>query len=596
MRASASIELKASILLLAAVAVMLPLACSAQLPNLALKAYVANGGAPVYPGMEGVMLLVVLQNVGSEHLTNVVGKLDLSGTPFTTPMGKVGYSAFGGVVQPGRLVNLFYNLSVSSDARPGSYTATLSVSYQTTSGRPVAEEFTLELKVGIEAGRLVVSITQASVRPGEEGTMLVKLTNPGDKPIYSISVSASPLTSFRREELPLVEEPVYVPSPSPIALKGHVSYFIRELPAGASATLVFRFVVSLDAKEGTYPLYVTVSYTSSSEVAESYVAGITVLKPIKQPEEQEPQKPILSVSSVDVRPEPVRPGGEFELEVSLENLGEAPALEVKLEYAEETEQQTEVDITSLLTGAQPQTPQQPQRAFLPSGPPAVILKEVQPGESVLLAMKLIADLALEEGVYPVQLKLEYKDPLGNTYESPITIGVRVVKEPSLKIYAVSLSRLSESRAELTGTVANVGQGKAQGVALDVYCNGRVYTYYIGELEAGESEDFLLTVEVPSASEVEVEIKMLYTDTQGREIQSTYHKSLTVPPAEAEAKSKGSSMKLLYLTAIAVAAAMVLLLIRGRKVSRRITPHYEPAEPEALAALGGGGARAASDTD
>ena len=592
MKASTALEVS---MLLAAIAV-LPIQRSAQLPNLALKAYVANGGSPIYPGMDGVMLLVVLQNVGSEALTNVVGKLDLSGTPFTTPMGKVGYSAFSGVAQPGRLINLFYNLSVSSDAEAGSYTATLSVSYQTMSGRPTAEEFTLELEVGVESGRLVVSITQASVRPGEEGVMLVKLTNPGDKPIYSISVSASPLSSFKREEIPLIEESVYVPSPSPIALKGHVSYFIRELPAGSSATLVFKFVVSLDAKEGTYPLYIKVSYTSGSGVTENYVAGITVLKPIKQPEEQEPQKPVLSIASVEVEPEPVKPGGEFELELLIENMGEAPALEVKLEYIEELEQQAEVDITSLITGAQPQTSQQPQRAFLPSGPPSVFVREVKPGASTVLVVKLIADLALEEGVYPVQLKLSWKDPLGNIYESPITVGVKVVKKPSLKIYAVGLTRLSENRAELTGTVANVGQGKAQGVALEVYCNGRVYTYYIGELDAGDSEDFLLTVDVPAASNVEVEIKMLYADTQGNEIQSTFHKVINLPPAKTEAEGRGGRIKVAYLAAAAIAAAVVLLLARGRKVSRKIAPHYEPAEPEALAALGDGGARAASDTD
>ncbi len=585
---------KLKLLTLLSIALMLPTSSSASLPNLALKSYVANEGSPIYPGMDDIPLLVILQNVGSEALMRVVGRLDLSGTPFTTPMGKVGYAAFSGVAQPGMLISLFYNLSVSSEAEAGSYTAVLSVSYQTPSGGARAEEFTLELKVGVEAGRLIISISQASVRPGEEGVMLIQLTNPGDKPIYSISVSASPLTSLRREELPLVEEPIYLPSPSPIALKGHVSYFIRELPAGKSATLAFRFMVSLDAKEGTYPLYLKVSYTSSSVVTETYVAGITVLKPVKQPEEQEPQKPVLSISSIKVEPNPVSPGGEFELKITLENLGDAPALEVKLEYAEEPTQQAEVDVTSLLTGAQPQASQQPQMFFLPSGPPSVFIYEVQPGELASLAMRLIADLALEEGVYPAQLKLEYKDPLGNTYESQITVGVKVIEEPLLKVYAISLNRLSESRAELTGTVANIGQGKAQGVALEVYCNGRAYTYYIGRLEPGESEDFLLTVEVPNASTVEVDVKVLYTDTQGRELQNMVHRSIAIPPAESKAESK-SSIRLLTIAATAIAAAVILLLIRGRVISRRIAPHYEPEEPEALAALGDGSARAASDS-
>jgi hypothetical protein len=139
------------------------------------------------------------------------------------------------------------------------------------------------------------------IRPGDEFTLALKLTNRGETSAHDIFVEIGEVQS------------IYSNDPS--------NYYIERIEPGNSRELQLRFKSSKDTPTGTIVIPIAITYEGlSSEVKkQSELAGIGVVGEAE-----------LSISNVKTEPLNIKEGDYFTLLVRIENTGDEDAKSVKL--------------------------------------------------------------------------------------------------------------------------------------------------------------------------------------------------------------------------------------------------------------------------
>lgn len=205
--------------------------------------------------------------------------------------------------------------------------------------------------------------------------------------------------------------------------------------------------VSAGTQSGTYPQVVKIDYADprGNRYSTSETVGVTVIKPVAG-------RPQIVVERTETNPPAFFPGSEFDLTLTLHNLGDRQARNVLI----------------TLAGDGP---------FAPLGEGNIrSIVSLGAGQALTTTMRLVVDRETRPGAYNQKVTLEYDDLTGNHYTANQSIGLVVAAErserPMLMVRNYNLSTALQPRSRdvaelapggiftLTLEVENVGQRRA----------------------------------------------------------------------------------------------------------------------------------------
>ena len=439
----------------------------------------------------------------------------------------------------------------------------------------------------MQAGALRVKCYSRPVRPGEKAVLLVDLHNTGDRELYGITITlqgvyASSIEVKTTDLTGLIPET----SGPPLAVTGAQSYYFHSIDSGGYLSAAFEIWISEDADPGVYTITLTISYYDDrgEEHTLRYYPGITVLTPIKRPESIEPSRAHIAVITAYSSSSPVIIGSDFSLIVQLKNLGsvEASKLKVELKLKEEAQQESEVTISGLTIPSE-ESQSQVTLPFIPvNGSNALYYGSIDPDETVTVIFNLTTDINADPGAYMIPLILDYFDSYGNEYVETVYIGVKISRVTGIGVYDWSTEPYPLEKGKsgiLRFRVANTGREKVYGISFSVLTGviKPLSPAYVGDLDAGETDDVYLKLEVPDNLKnglYNLTVLGSYQDEFGNSHEERF--TITVKIGEGSDNSVTSTRISYYKYVIPalLAVLMVFLALKLRKKSSS-RPIYEP---------------------
>lgn len=565
-------------------------------------------GRTAYPGDRGVPLTLTFSNCGSTAIGCISVEADLSNTPFTSPSGEDKAYAIvePSFVSPGGIFTATMFLDVKPDASEGEYTLSISLRYriiqvnwsasarlnppvvraglETSYGGEKHSDFKVKVTVGVSTGILTFSYYVQPIRPGESSSAIVTIDNAGNLPVYDVRIrfmvtglSSSTSVFGGRIGGETFESAASMGSGMPIVLLGALSKYYEVLKPKASIQIAARILVSEKCPVGVYPVIVDVRYrlTNGREVSEAYNMLIPVATPFTRPSSIQPGRPYFNIVQVSTSPYPLRPGRECKLIVTLRNEGEK-ASDVRVSLgAEPSQAEDQMDLSQILPQIQAGVEEEKKAPLTTVGGSTVYLGNVEPGGTVSAMFTLAVGPEAETSIYKLDLYIEFRDHLGNSYREKSRIGVTVERNPELRLY--SLAAVEDG--VLRGVVANIGPGDAYGVAITVFMEdyGRSASKFIGTIEPYGSKSFevKLSLEGVGPGNRTLKVVVEYVSKLGN--RKTLNRTVQVEiqeSAQGESSSIMQSVKPYYLVA-ACLPILIIYISRRRKEGRK--PHYEPPD-------------------
>lgn len=221
---------------------------------------------------------------------------------------------------------------------------------------------------------------------------------------------------------------------------------------------------------------------------------------------------VLFINNIELDPETVAPGQQFDLLITLSN--EADSILQSI-YA------------TLNT-----TEGQPVAAYLSSS--EKIISSLSSGDSISLQYKLIVDPSIEYGLYRMPFTLSYEDRSGNSYSNTEYISLFVGDSSNIDLQIRSSTLWEgDNSGKVVFELANLGQGELKAVQLEVKDSNdyRILStqsrYFIGNVDSDDTETEEILIEVDdSLSEIEIVVSLSYLDALNNEFVEEYN--LLVP--------------------------------------------------------------------
>lgn len=324
--------------------------------------------AEAEPGDSAVTLYVVLQNTASFSLGGITAYLHLE-PPFTNATGgNLGVASLA-AIPPGGSGVLFYILDIS-DGDVGIYELGLEVEYSTPYGREVEE---LVVSVPL-LGRSMLEVRyEYLLAGGRVSEVAVGILNNGTAEALRVSVSL---------EL----------SP-PLVVLGRSSWYFQEILPGEEKEFVAKIYAPSRATGSALTGMLTVSYTNA------FGSPVVLRCPMGFVVRGEVDVEILGLVAI---PRPVYAGEELTISASLVNRGTSAAEHVML----------------YLNTAHP---------FVSTPDSTRYVGELDPGTPIPFNLACAVDPGAEEGIYDLEVVLEYDDEYGNTYQKKAVVEVEVLE-------------------------------------------------------------------------------------------------------------------------------------------------------------------------
>ena len=329
---------------------------------------------------------------------------------------------------------------------------------------------------------------------------------------------------------------------------------IREfgsIEKGSSVSFRFKVKVDETAVQGTNK--VKFLYTSNKDVAGLYSQEITVnIQSVSS---------ALGISSVNITPEQITPGGSGVVKVTLRN--DAPSLIKDLSL--------KLDISSAIIPFAPSQSTTEKR-----------LRQLLRGESVDVSFDVIALPDAESGIYKVPLILSYSDELGKNYNKTDIIGIIIGGVPDLSVQ-LDKSNLYTSKEQGKITFRIVNKGFVNVKFLDVKV---VQTQdfkllsnpetYIGKIDSDDFETLDIEVVPKHYQDGNLIVPLIldYKDANNKE----YHQEISVPVkilSKQEAGIGGGFNFIGFLITIVIIIFLVIEFRAFRKKSSHWPVFYFP---------------------
>jgi len=350
----------------------------------------------VYPGDQGVKLMVVVQNTGPDSCSAITPILSPLGPPFSSEDGSydqaVGISSKT-TLAAGDTAVFEFTLNIDSNASPGTYLRNLiinyrvsGVQYSTTLGIMLPISQPLRFNVLQTVWGTPNSPTPAE--PGDKGAILsVSIQNPAPHPIYAL-VGTLYLT---------------YPFSSPTGDKTVTSSIASTLALGATATATFMLDVDKSASIGTYQLTLKLTYLDHWYTQLTQNLTLQVYLPGKS------EIIITNISST------LTLGEENTIAFNIKNVGSAPAY--KLSASISTASSIIID------------PSKSTQNF----------QDLPPNSNIQFKVNATTPQNLTPGFYQAQLEVSYTNTYGDLVSKRFSLSVEVKAPSSQRVEVVKAS-------------------------------------------------------------------------------------------------------------------------------------------------------------
>jgi hypothetical protein len=455
---------------------------------------------------------------------------------------------------------LEFKFKVNENAAPGIYPVYVTVIYSVGMGESLQQMQSFNY-AGITVAResdatfVIESIEKPDVvYPGEDFEVKVKLRNVGGEKAKNVLVTLEPVIT------PNIQDSSQLPKVSPekaiLISNSPNQYYTAIVRANGEVEYKFKLHVSENAKTGSYPLILKLTYYSGDakeSMSQNFEFSVQVL---------ERRKAFIEIESVELEPKKIEPGDEFTLKIKIKNVGEetARAFELKiLAYKAEVQREIKnVDLSSLqnlpIQGSQAisenlqtalnqimqELAKRNVEAFLPIGEDnSKYVPVVAPNQEVTLEFHIKANDRVENGVYPLRIGIEYlSTPDDEKVSDERLMGINVLGKEELIISKVSTSPsrvlAGTNNVEVSLEVENIGSGTARYILLkpkpkDPFELSETSEQVInlGTLRQGDSAKAIFRINVKDGIKggtYEIPVEITYKDSLGE----TKNITLTVP--------------------------------------------------------------------
>ena len=435
---------------------------------------------------------------------------------------------------------LEFHFKVNENADPGIYPLYVNVMYSIGMGQSMEmiqgfDYFGITVARESDATFELLDVEKPEkVYPGQDFEIKVKLKNMGMEVAKNLLVKLETVQSVDDMTSILIDNSSDQQYTSIVKTNREVQY-------------TFRLHVKEDAKTGSYPLTLKLSYYSGDakdEKKQDFKFSIQVLRK---------NQAYIEVEGVDT-PKSIEPGDEFTLKIRLKNVGDETARAFSLKIVpSEVQVQSEVtkidlsaiqnlpiqgsqsiseNLQSALNDIMKELAKQKVDAFLPVGEDnAKYVGELAPNEEIAIEFHLKASERLESGVYPLKVDIEYlSSPDDEKISDERVIGISVLGSEHLIISKVSTSPsrvlAGTNNVEVSLEVENIGSGSARYVILKPLpekpfelSETSEQLINLGSLKGGDSAKAVFRVNVDGDAKggnYEIPVEIDYRDSSGDE--------------------------------------------------------------------------------
>lgn len=287
---------------------------------------------------------------------------------------------------------------------------------------------------------------------------------------------------------------------------------------------VFQIDVSADARYGDYTVqvYITTKTGAYMDSFTIHVVGET----------------LIEITGVSASVDPIEPGSDFELSITVKNIGSNAIkwMKVILNPNPGVSQEVSGQLTGLTQVQQPT----PSSVIIPiSSDLERVFKEVSPGKSVLASYVLAVEAGAESKNHAMMVTLVYQDETGMVLTESRTIGIKIKGSPYLELQGIEADPAVPYQGEeaiISVTLENTGTAEARSVKVVIRSPLGEYTSFIGTMKRNENNAAVFKVLIPKTEQKFPEnlLNNLLNKTE------TYKYSLTIQVfyEDAEGAEKG----------------------------------------------------------
>jgi hypothetical protein len=431
---------------------------------------------------------------------------------------------------PGGTATVTLSAVVAQAAEAGPASIPVVITYRDFSGETYTTETALSVTVRevINTSQVVLTNYTYSpnpVLPGSDITLMMTFTNRGN-------------TVAQQTLLRVTGEGVLLPG-----VQGD-NFPLMDLEPGASATIAVPMIVRQDAEAGPQSQPYQITYLLEGESTEA--AGSVTLDIERVVEEV----PVMLLDAYSIDKDPLRPGAQFELSLTLKNVGAVDAREMLVTFGtvESTgspDPDPDGEGGTGGTGGTGGSTTNPSTTFAPLGSGGTLfIGDIAAENTYEFTQEFIVNGTTNSGIYSLPITLRYKKADGETVQDNLRASVVVVKPPTLRINLISPPPESVTVGEpitLTYDLINTGAAALNLTnATTIAENAEVVDgaeTFVGVVAANDQGAYTSTFipSLPGTLTADVEIR--YLDDLNNERSFTYQYTIEAveppPPPEIE---------------------------------------------------------------
>ncbi len=434
---------------------------------------------------------------------------------------------------PGGSTTVTLSAVVARSAEAGPSSIPVVINFRDFSGESYSTKASLSVTVQSVVNTTQVVMTNYTyspnpVIPGSDMTLMLTFTNMGN------SVAQQTL-------LRVVGEGVLLPG-----VQGD-NFPLMDLQPGASTTVAIPMIVKQDAKPGPQSQPLKVTYLLEGENRE--MDGSVTLDIARVVEEV----PVMLLDTYSIDKDPLRPGAQFKLTLTLKNVGEVDAREMLVTFGTvESSGSPNPDPDGEGggtggggTGGSGGSTTNPSTTFAPLGSGGTLfIGDIEADGAYEFTQDFIVNGTTNSGIYSLPITLRYKKADGATVQDNLRASVVVVKPPTLRINLQSpLPEMANVGEPVTLAYELVNTGTAAlnltNATTEVE-NGEILDgaeTFVGVIAANDQGAYSSTFMPMEEGPMTVNVEIRYLDDLNNERSFSYEYSLEAvqppPPPDIE---------------------------------------------------------------
>jgi len=202
--------------------------------------------------------------------------------------------------------------------------------------------------------------------------------------------------------------------------------------------------------------------------------------------------------------------------------------------------------------------------------------QINEGNSVSTAFKIITNDTLGPGTYPITITLSYKDSDNNEFSASSNVGIKVLdelKKPKVEAFLneVEPQPYPTGKSRFSIDVANVGSEKAYSVVVKVDSEVAEFqrkAYYVGDLDTDDFEtvDFDMVIRNVTKGTYPINVEIIYNNEDDLEFRKNQTFEVSIVSFEEAMAYKKTEPVWGY--AVAIIAILIIMGYIKRKLSKR----------------------------